>query len=452
MKEADLPRKLAATKRQLDAVSPSFCLAKWLQVTLHLQNGHNHSCHHPDLHRASVEEITKRPNALHNTQFKKELRKQMLAGERPSECAYCWKVEDSGAPFSDRIIKSNDEWAHPQLKDIAALDWKKNINPSYLEVSFGNQCNFQCIYCAPQYSSSIWKDYEQNGPYIGRVPLESTIAAGQRPIPADQKNPYLDAFWKWFPRLVKDLKVFRITGGEPLLNANTFRVLDYIAENPQPHLELCVNTNLGIPDRQYVQFLEKINALTGDKKIKKFMLFTSIDSHGEQAEYIRVGLRYEKWLANVRRYLKETNSPLVSMCAFSLMSPPSFPLLLRELSGLNAEFPPLSKERKRRVILDISHITYPPYFSVRLLNSAWQKKIGAILGEMDALDFSEAEMNKLARVLILLESSPLPPGELAQQRKMFFTFTKEQEARKGLSFEKIFPEMEDFYAACKARK
>jgi len=35
------------TKEQLDSVGKGFCLAKWTQVTLQLQTGHNHSCHHP---------------------------------------------------------------------------------------------------------------------------------------------------------------------------------------------------------------------------------------------------------------------------------------------------------------------------------------------------------------------------------------------------------------------
>jgi len=37
----------------INNVSPSFCTAKWLQTTLYLQNGYNHSCHRPDPYEAS---------------------------------------------------------------------------------------------------------------------------------------------------------------------------------------------------------------------------------------------------------------------------------------------------------------------------------------------------------------------------------------------------------------
>ena len=83
-------------KARLDSVSPSLCLAKWKQVSLHLTTGLNNSCYHPPLHRIPVQEIKRNPGALHNTEHKKQQRKLMLQGERPGECQYCWNMEDLG--------------------------------------------------------------------------------------------------------------------------------------------------------------------------------------------------------------------------------------------------------------------------------------------------------------------------------------------------------------------
>ena len=46
--------------------------------------------------------------------------------------------------------------------------------------------------------------------------------------------------------LFPNLHTFRITGGEPLLSRDTFKVLDYIIENPSvnPMIEISVNSNL----------------------------------------------------------------------------------------------------------------------------------------------------------------------------------------------------------------
>ena len=53
----------------LNEVSPSFCTAKWKQVTLHLHSGQTHSCHHPVPHKIPLDEIADNPSALHNTKF-----------------------------------------------------------------------------------------------------------------------------------------------------------------------------------------------------------------------------------------------------------------------------------------------------------------------------------------------------------------------------------------------
>jgi len=65
-------------QEKLDSVSASLCLAKWKQVSLHLPTGLNNSCYHPPLHRISVDEIQKKPGALHNTEHKKLQRQMML--------------------------------------------------------------------------------------------------------------------------------------------------------------------------------------------------------------------------------------------------------------------------------------------------------------------------------------------------------------------------------------
>jgi len=123
-------------KDELNEVGPGMCLAKWTQVTLQLQSGHNHSCHHPRTHKISEQEIARNPSALHNTRYKKLRRKEMLQGSRPTECDYCWNVEDSSDRFSDRIFKSGESWSYPFMKEIVESDWREDYNPKYVEVAF----------------------------------------------------------------------------------------------------------------------------------------------------------------------------------------------------------------------------------------------------------------------------------------------------------------------------
>ena len=84
------------------------------------------------------------------------------------------------------------------------------------------------------------------------------------PIDFNKPNPYVDAFWKWWPDLFPNLHTFRITGGEPLLSRDTFKVLDYIIENPSinPMIEISVNSNLYAPQNIFDEFVDKVQYIT----------------------------------------------------------------------------------------------------------------------------------------------------------------------------------------------
>src|SRR5690606_33673401 len=123
-------------RRVIDPVSETFCGAKWYNATIWLTNGKTASCHHPPSHDIVLEEVLENPKALHNTTFKKIKRLQMLKGIRPTECEYCWRIEDMGADFvSDRVFKTviyNDA----DLEKIAKDPWSKDVVPKTMELAF----------------------------------------------------------------------------------------------------------------------------------------------------------------------------------------------------------------------------------------------------------------------------------------------------------------------------
>ena len=73
---------------RLNAVSPSLCLAKWQQVSIHLPSGLTQSCYHPPTHKIPLDLLKDNPSVLHNTPIKIHERKQMLEGIRPEGCSY----------------------------------------------------------------------------------------------------------------------------------------------------------------------------------------------------------------------------------------------------------------------------------------------------------------------------------------------------------------------------
>jgi len=267
-------------KDRLNTVGPGYCTMKWLHQTLYLHTGDNHSCYHPKPHHIQLEEIAVNPAALHNTAHKKEQRKQMLEGERPKECYYCWNIEDlPGEHASDRVLHSGgNPWAEQAIEKLAQLPWDADINPKYLEVSFGNNCNFRCGYCGPQASTMWMEEVKEHGDYDITHPQYSIdfLQHGTYYGPKDD-NPYIDAFWKWWPSLRNDLHTLRITGGEPLMNKGAMQFFELLDREPAPNLEISINSNLGVSFSRVDRLIEQVKKLTQEKKIKTLNVFTSID-------------------------------------------------------------------------------------------------------------------------------------------------------------------------------
>jgi organic radical activating enzyme len=365
-------RELHNLKENLDKTGCGFCAAKWTQVTIHLATGETHSCHHPAPHKIPLREIKRNPSALHNTRFKKKQRKTMLNGERPKECDYCWNIEDSSDEFSDRVYKSNEPWSKPYIEEIKNLGWRDNYNPKYVEVSFSTTCNFKCSYCGPSFSTTWMQEIKKHGAYPTSEKFNDISwfkDAEKMPIPHDESNPYLDAFWKWWPDLYRDLHTFRITGGEPLLSKDTWKVLDYIIEqeNPNKELKLGINTNLGVPDSLINKLIDKIKIIEEKDLVNEIVLYTSCDTAGDQANYIRHGLDYNQFKHNLEKVLMECKkTSIVIMSTFNALSIPHYSGLLSFAYDMKKKYNNKDRYWHPSVFVDSSYLRYPKHQTVRI--------------------------------------------------------------------------------------
>lgn len=440
--------------------SPTMCTAKWLQSTVYLMNGFTHSCHHPSAHKILLEEIEKSPTALHNTVYKKQQRKMMLSGLRPAECGYCWNIEDlPGNHMSDRVYKSTDtNWSFPYLHKIKEAGATNDINPTYLEVAFENTCNFKCAYCTPDISSKWMEEIKQHGAYKTSSQtgnLEWLKSADRLPIPHREYNPYVDAFWKWWPDLYKDLETFRITGGEPLLSKNTWKILEYVKQNPRKDFTLAINTNMDVP-KQFIDKLIKYYIEIAPH-IKSFDLYTSCEATGRQADYIRYGMKYERFMKNVRRYLTETGptSRVNFMITFNILSITTFKYFLRDLWQLRVDFNP--DDSLNRIPIMIAYLRWPRFMSMQILPQELKHKYckefkdfvdkhTRITSSNKAGRFYLEEIDQLDRLCeFMLKKSD---NEVID-KKDFAIYFDEYDRRRGTNFEETFPELLEFIQECR---
>lgn len=442
--------------------SPTMCTAKWLQSTVHLSNGHTHSCHHPSIHKIPLAEIKRNPKALHNTEYKIKQREIMLRGERPPECQYCWNIEDlPGKHISDRTYKSADNaWSYPNLQDVIESREGRDINPTYLEVSFDNTCNMKCMYCTPDVSSKWMEESRQHGHYKGTSHyvggIEWLKQQDKMPIPQREDNPYVDAFWEWWPELYKSLHTFRITGGEPLLSKNTWRVLEEIKNNPRSNLTLAININMMAPDDLIDKFIQYYKDIAPN--IKEFQVYTSCEAHGTQADYIRTGMNYIKFMANCRKFLTNTGdwSRLNFMIAFNVLSLSTFKLFLEDIWTMRRDFN--ASDAMNRVPMMINYIRWPQFQDVRVAPDHLKTKCITEIKEYVAAHMRDTSPDLRGR--FYLEEwdqvqrlgeymfEPLEANYLKVQHKDFGAFYPEYDRRRDVNFRETFPELSDFLTQC----
>jgi organic radical activating enzyme len=441
------------TKEKLNTVGCGFCLAKWTQVTMHLQTGFNHSCHHPTAHKIPLDEIEKNPKALHNTLFKKYKRREMLNGDRPSECDYCWNIEDNSSSYSDRIYKSAEPWSEPYFEEIKNSRWNEDFNPRYVEVSFSNVCNFKCSYCGPAYSSQWLQESKQFGGYPTTPEFnsyQSLIDSDSVPILHSEFNPYVKAFWEWWPELYRDLHTFRITGGEPLLSKDTWKVLDYIIEEKTPNreLKLAINSNLGVEDVLIDKLIEKLRTIIDENRVKEVIIFTSTDAWGEQAEYIRHGLDFNRFWTNIQKLLRELPKLTITiMSTYNIFSPFSYDELIKNVCEVKRQYSNNERYWLHPVLLDTSYLRYPKHQSVKLLTQEHKQLIlknaetalyyGVPVFDNKHMGMTETEIRKIKRIY----DWAISPSEddIDFDRKNFISFVNEHDKRRGTDFNKIFP-------------
>jgi pyruvate-formate lyase-activating enzyme len=436
-------------KELLNQVSPCFCTAKWLQTTLYLQNGYNHSCHHPAPHKIPIEEVLANPAALHNSKFKKAQRELMLKGDRPSECDYCWNIEDLDRDyFSDRHYKSADYWAWDRFEEISKSNPQDDTYPSYLEVSFSNACNFKCVYCSPEISSKWLEEVQQHGPLPttqGGHNLDWLKHTGRFPYKHSEDNPYVDAFWKWFPEAITHLKIFRITGGEPLMSKDVWKVFEYLKEHPQPNMELAINTNLCVEEKLIDRFIERLPDLR--KSVKRVKIYTSLESTGAQAEYARYGLNYETWIKNVRRIL-DAGSDIAIMTTVNILSLPTFTNFIDLVMQLRNEYN--IDLAYNRLTLSVNYLRWPPYLSVKILSTSLRNKYAEEIKTHAEKYLAEKSPYKYS-ILYLEEWDQIKRfcDYLSQGASVdnsdFVKFVKAIDSRRNTSFLDTFPEYKEYY-------
>ena len=429
----------------LDPKSSSFCGAKWYNATIWLGSGMTTSCHHPPAHRVP-DEVATNPKLLHNTPEKKQDRDMMQRGERPKGCEYCWKIEDMERDaISDRVYKSKI-YPIEALNEAYNTPSDQDVDLRTLEIAFDRTCQFACSYCNPAFSSTWVNDIRKNGPYTelvsdGRNHFTHTHDSAQL-YKFGEINPYVEAFHKWWESdLHRTLQELRITGGEPLMSGETWKLIEWFKTNKgKSNTRLAINSNLGT-DVDIDRLLDSIDDVNID-------LYTSNESVSLQAEYIRDGLVWDDWANNVERLLDSGKiRRLHVMCTINALCLDTLDQLLDCIVNWKLEY------GHDAISFTLNILRFPSFQSPLVLPDVLRtqhknKLVDFMTRHNGASYLEEHEINHLLRLIDYLDIVKTPHSEAFEMPKLlndFKHFYTQYDQRRGKDFTLTFPNLADWY-------
>lgn len=438
--------------RVLNSKSPSFCGAKWFHTSMWLNAGWTTSCHHNPVHAIDLDAIATNPRALHNTPIKKQERAMMQRGERPHNCQFCWVMEDlDPTNISDRVWQSTVS-SEQSLQQAFENSADQDVDPHYLEVSFDQTCQLACSYCSPSISSTWARDIKRNGPYAN-LPTDQRnhyIFDGKESnlYPYGSTNPYVEAWFKWWNMsLHRSLRQLRITGGEPMMSGHTWRLLEWLAENPnKSETRIEITTNLTYDTELVEKMLDYASRIP-----QKIWIYTSGESTGARAEYVRDGHNWDQWLRNID--LVRTSGVIENLSVTGTMSAISTDGMIDWLYFL------LDQKRQHGaqwMLYGVNLVRYPTFQNIVVLpdhlRQIYADEMTAFMQEPDVPRLlSSFERDHITRYINYMRNVERPHSDndfdVAALRRDFKSFFTQYDARRNRDFCKTFPRLAEWYSS-----
>lgn len=236
-----------------------------------------------------------------NSETMTRIRRQVLRGERPSECEPCFSLEDQGVEsLRQRHIKGEIPEArinlYPDALSKMSHDFTMPFEIPTMELKLNNLCNLKCRMCHPMDSTS-WNDWDQVEEFYKKENNIMFHIVNEHNL---KEKPFLDKFQdnpEWWASLEKNLPHFRrveFAGGEPLMDPQHYRILDMLAPYGD-QIEIKYATNLSM--------LGKSNRTIWEywPKFKSVAVNVSIDGIGNVYNYVRGNASWTELINNIKQ-------------------------------------------------------------------------------------------------------------------------------------------------------
>lgn len=270
-------------KKELD--KDVICMMPWIHMHI-WPNGNTMPCCMSDsnvvfgnVNQNTIDEI------INNKMFK-DLRKQMINGEKPEVCSRCYELEETAGTHTLRKNSLEQFGTYIPLINLTESDGTvEDFKMRYMDIRFSNLCNMKCRTCGPELSSKWYEDQIKMYPEYDRPRF---IDLSSKETFMDELADHLDFVDEVY-----------FAGGEALITPQHYEVLDYWLAKDMPDVRLRYTTNFSVLHYKSYHILDYW------KKFSNVRVAASLDNFGERAEYSRSGTNWDVIVENRKRMIAE---------------------------------------------------------------------------------------------------------------------------------------------------
>ena len=284
---------------------PGFCPVPWKHTAIN-NNGDFRMCvqattHRPERGVLTTDDKMKMRVETHsitdsrNAPLLKEVRKDMLEGNRSRHCLRCNR-EDDANQRSRRDLEINLNFKEFTLEDAQAVTAEdgsivhEDVHITSSDIRLSNFCNLKCRMCGPTESHSWYDDwtkiksekFESHGTH-----LELEKGAKNR-FHIKGFNPYAWVnnvdIYEMFSKQTPGMREIHISGGEPLIIDEHYKLLEtYVKEGVAKNIKLDYNTNFTNIPKKFLDIWPNFREVD---------VGGSIDGYGKLNDYIRAPSKF----------------------------------------------------------------------------------------------------------------------------------------------------------------
>lgn len=356
-----------------------------------------------------------------NNEDTKQLRLDMLNGVQRIECNRC-NVRDNlftsaKAEFNKRFFKID------KIKEVVASTTDEGSVEDhklyYIDVRFNNLCNFKCRTCGPHFSSSLVMDHRKVHAKSSTIEIDNGFQ-----YPGKTED---DAFDQIKSHIADAYEIY-FAGGEPLMQADHYKVLDELFAQNKQHVRVYYNTNFSSLK------LGKWNVLEYWKKMDNVIVSASIDGMGNKAEYWRKNTVWSDIEENIRQLKQEC--PDVNFMINPTVSWPNVQSVLEMHKSLT--------ERKLLKVnkINVNLLDGPQIYSLKVV-PIWKKESISILikEHIEWLKKVKASPNVISSFQNVIDF--MMSSDEVMDIKTFHRVTSRFDAIRDEQFFEVFPEHHD---------